>query len=83
VSLRLTRSSELHAPVIDLPFASSGIEREVVADAEPIELLRNVMIGVARTGHLIALKVLPRDDVRRPQDLPSSQTRAVRHASRD
>ena len=26
-------------------------------------------MGVARTGHLIALKVLSRDDVTRPQDL--------------
>jgi nucleotidyltransferase AbiEii toxin of type IV toxin-antitoxin system len=68
-TVRLTRSSKLQAPVIDLLFASSGIEREVVAEAEPIELLRNLTIGIARTGHLIALKVLSRDDVRRPQDL--------------
>lgn len=68
-AVRLTRSSQLQAPVIDLLFASSGIEPEVVAEAEPIELLPNLTIGVARTGHLIALKVLSRDDVRRPQDL--------------
>jgi hypothetical protein len=68
-TVRLTRSSEPRGPVIDLLFASSGIEREVVIEAEPIELLRNLTIGVARTGHLIALKVLSRDDVTRPQDL--------------
>ena len=68
-TVRLTRSRKLQAPVIDLLFASSGIEREVVAEAEPIELLRHLTIGVARTGHLIALKVLSRDDVKRPQDL--------------
>lgn len=68
-TVRLTRSSELQSPVIDLLFASSGIEPEVVAEAEPIELLPNLTIGVARTGHLIALKVLSRDDVGRPQDL--------------
>jgi len=68
-TVRLTRSSELQAPVIDLLFASSGIEPEVVAGAEPIELLPSLTMGVARTGHLIALKVLSRDDVRRPQDL--------------
>ena len=68
-TVRLTSSSEPRGPVIDLLFASSGIEREVVAEAEPIELLRNLTIGVARTGHLIALKVLSRDDVTRPQDL--------------
>ena len=41
----------------------------MVTEAEPIELLRDLTIGVARTGHLIALKVLSRDDVTRPQDL--------------
>jgi hypothetical protein len=56
-------------PVIDLLFASSGIEPEVVADAEPIELLPDLTMGVARTGHLLALKVLSRDDVSRPQHL--------------
>jgi hypothetical protein len=68
-TVRLTRSRELQAPVIDLLFASSGIEAEVVVEAEPIELLPNLTMGVARTGHLIALKVLSRDDARRPQDL--------------
>lgn len=68
-TVRLTRASTLQAPVIDLLFASSGIEHEIVAEGEPIELLPNLTIGVARTGHLIALKVLSRDDVTRPQDL--------------
>ena len=68
-TVRLTRSSPRHAPVVDLLFASSGIEPEIVAEAEPTELLAALTIGVARTGHLIALKVLSRDDVRRPQDL--------------
>jgi Nucleotidyl transferase AbiEii toxin, Type IV TA system len=68
-TVRLTRSSPRQTPVIDLLFASSGIEPEVVAEAEPTELLANLTIGVARTGHLIALKVLSRDDLQRPQDL--------------
>ena len=38
-------------------------------EADPIELLPNLTMAVARTGHLIALKVLSRDDLRRPQDL--------------
>lgn len=33
-TVRLTRSTTPHAPVVDLLFASSGIEREVVAEAE-------------------------------------------------
>jgi predicted nucleotidyltransferase len=68
-TVRLTRSDVPQAPVVDLLFAASGIEPEVVSDAESIDLLANLRIGVARTGHLIALKVLSRDDVTRPQDL--------------
>lgn len=68
-TVRLIPSHEPQAPVVDLLFASSGIEAEVVADAEPIDLLPQLRMGVARTGHLIALKVLSRDDVRRPQDI--------------
>ncbi|MBI4886097.1 MAG: nucleotidyl transferase AbiEii/AbiGii toxin family protein [Acidobacteria bacterium] len=68
-TVRLRLSSEPYAPVVDLLFASSGIEAEIVAGAEPLELLPGLEMGVARTGHLIALKVLSRDDARRPQDL--------------
>ena len=68
-TVRLTLSSEPRAPVVDLLFASSGIESEVVADAETIDLLQHLSMGVARTGHLIALKILSRDDEKRPQDL--------------
>lgn len=68
-TVRLIRSNDPHGPVVDLLFASSGIEQEVVSAADPLEVLPNVTIGVARTGDLIALKVLSRDDVGRPQDL--------------
>lgn len=68
-TVRLTPSGSPNPPVIDLLFASSGIEREIVAAAEPLELLPGLTIGVARIGHLIALKVLSRDDAGRPQDL--------------
>jgi hypothetical protein len=67
-TVRLSRAGEDQAPVIDLLFASSGIEAEIVADADPIEVLPRLTLGVARTGHLIALKVLSRDDLRRPLD---------------
>lgn len=65
---RLRRSAEPSGPVIDLLFASSGIEPEIVAEANEIELLPQLGIRVATTGHLMALKVLARDDVTRPQD---------------
>ncbi len=54
--------------VVDLLFASSGIEPEIVAAAEPIDTLPGLTVPVARIGHLIALKVLARDDRTRPQD---------------
>lgn len=68
-TVRLSLSEESHAPVVDLLFASSGIEAEVVAEAEFLELLPELFMRVARAGHLIAMKVLSRDDERRPQDL--------------
>jgi hypothetical protein len=40
-----------------------------VAEAEPVELLRSLTMNVARVGHLLALKVLSRDNVARPQDI--------------
>lgn len=44
---------------VDLLFASSGIEDEVVGMAERLEAVRGMgTLPVARTGHLIALKVL-------------------------
>lgn len=68
-TVRLTRSRDTTSPVVDLLFASSGIEREVVADADTLELLPQLHVRVATTAHLIALKVLARDDVTRPQDI--------------
>lgn len=54
--------------LVDLLFASSGIEAEVVAAAEPIEVVEGLWAPVASIGHLLAMKVLARDDRRRPQD---------------
>jgi hypothetical protein len=50
--------------VLDLLFASSGIEAEIVAEAERCEILPGVIVPVARIGHLIAMKVLAESDVR-------------------
>jgi len=44
--------------IIDLLFASSGIENEVVAGATRLEVLPKLSAPVATTGHLIALKIL-------------------------
>lgn len=54
--------------VADILFASSGIEAEIVASAEALEVLPDLTLPVAQVGHLIALKLLARDDRHRPQD---------------
>lgn len=54
----LAAESDARGIVVDLLFASSGIEPEIVAAAERIEVLPGLVVPVARIGHLIALKVL-------------------------
>lgn len=55
--------------LIDLLFASSGIEEEVVCGADRLEILPGFVANIATVGHLLALKILARDDRTRPQDL--------------
>jgi hypothetical protein len=54
--------------VIDTLFASSGIEPEIVSEAEALEVLPGCRVPVATLAHLVALKVLARNDVTRPMD---------------
>lgn len=66
---RLVPSGEDDAGVVlDLLFASSGIESEIVMAADPLEVFPGLPLAVATTGHLIAMKILARDDRTRPQD---------------
>lgn len=61
--------------IVDLLFASSGIEEEVVRAAQDLELTAGWSVPVARTGHLLALKVLssqPERPEARPQDIPDA-----------
>lgn len=68
-TVRLGAPEATHEGIaLDLLFASSGIEAEVVAGAEDLELFDGVRVPIASTAALIALKVLARDDARRPQD---------------
>ena len=53
--------------VVDLLFASSGIESEVVGAAAEIDIGARSAVRVARVGHLVALKLLSRTPAR-PQD---------------
>lgn len=75
-TVRLVPPDETEAGVIvNLLFAASGFEPELVAEAEPIEVLPQVTLPVAHVGHLLALKILSCDDETRPQD--SADIRAL------
>lgn len=54
--------------LIDLLFASSGIEPEVVGAATPAFVTPRLEMPVASVGHLIAMKLLSVDIDRRPGD---------------
>jgi predicted nucleotidyltransferase len=65
--------------VVDVLFASSGVEPEIAARAQPLEVLDGLVVPVAALGDLLALKLLSRDDDTRPQDGPD--LRALRAAA--
>lgn len=65
-TVRLAPSIE-SGVVVDLLFASSGVEPEIAEAADRIELLPGLAAPVARAGHLAALKLLSREPSR-PQD---------------
>lgn len=68
-TVRLATTTDTAANVVvDLLFASCGIEREIAEAAEEIEILPGLVTPVATTAHLIAMKLLAKDDDRRPQD---------------
>ncbi len=54
--------------VVDLLFASSGIEPEIVNQADRLRISAVLEAPVARLGHLLALKLLLRNNQSRPQD---------------
>jgi predicted nucleotidyltransferase len=67
-TVRLDTPSEgSSAVVVDLLFASSGVEPEVIREAEVLEVLPGLRVPVAAIGHLLALKVLSVSPAR-PQD---------------
>jgi hypothetical protein len=53
--------------VVDLLFASSGVEPEIVRGSDVLEALPGLPVSVARTGDLLAMKVLS-NGPQRPQD---------------
>lgn len=65
-TIRLRRSGR--GPIVDLLFAASGIEVEIVRAADPIEIAAGLVADVAQVGHVIAMKLISRDPERRPRD---------------
>lgn len=61
-------SPDVSSLVVDLLFASSGVEEEIVEGAEEIEVLEGIRAPVAATHHLLALKILSGNRRTRPQD---------------
>jgi len=58
------KSPNIH---VDILFASSGIEKEIIEQAEIIEIFQGIEIPIARIGHLLALKILS-ESSERPRD---------------
>jgi predicted nucleotidyltransferase len=54
--------------IVDLLFASSGIEPEIVAGAAVIDIGAGAPVKVVRPGDLVVLKLLANDRMKRPQD---------------
>ena len=67
-TVRTHRSKTASDIVVDLLFASSGIEPEIAAQARQIEILPDLKVPVARPAHLFALKLLSVDLDTRRQD---------------
>jgi Nucleotidyl transferase AbiEii toxin, Type IV TA system len=63
--------------VTDLLFASSGIEAEIVEHAISTMVVPGFVLPVACVGHLIAMKLLARDDRHRPADADDLAALAV------
>ncbi len=70
---------ETRGIVVDLMFASSGIEEEVVAASDLLEVFPGVALPVATTAHLLALKTL----AGRPKDISDFITLRQHASDRD
>lgn len=81
VRLAVPSGGEPEGVVVDLLFASSGIEEALVATAEPLEVFAGLTVPVASVPALLALKILA-SDARRPQDLVDARA-LLDHAGPD
>jgi hypothetical protein len=80
-TVRLRRAEA--EPFVDLLFASSGIEPEIVRASDRIDVGMGLVVPVATRGHLIAMKLLSRDDESRYQDAVDLQSLLARASATD
>jgi hypothetical protein len=80
---RMTAEGQTEGIVIDLLFASSGIESEIVDSSERLEVFPGIEARVASRSHLMAMKVLARDDRTRPQDLDDLRSLLARASTEE
>jgi Nucleotidyl transferase AbiEii toxin, Type IV TA system len=75
-TVRLVAPGEPAAGILlDLLFATTGVELEVAQAATSVEVFPGVTVFVAQRGDLIAMKVLSCDGAKRPRD--SADLRAL------
>lgn len=72
-TVRLKSGGEVEV-FVDLLFATSGIENEVIADATPLEVFPGFFVKLATIPALIAMKLLSADWESRPQDIIDLQS---------
>lgn len=63
--------------VLDVLFASSGLEQDVCEAAERLEIVPGVSVPVARAGHLVAMKLLSRAEHRLQDEIDLRNMAAV------
>lgn len=68
-TVRLIKDGAYGVVFVDLLFASSGIEQEVVISSDKIEVFPDFHLNVASLSALLALKILSVDPDNRPQDI--------------
>ncbi len=78
--LAVVRLIDSEGVSVDLLVASSGIEPEIVAEAEILEVAQGVKVPVARVGHLIVMKLL---SVREGRETDAADLRSLAAVATD
>ncbi len=66
--VRLQMPGHENGPVLDLLFSTSGIEPEVVANAQLLEVFTGCRVPVAQPADLVAMKILSDENGKRKSD---------------